>query len=435
MKTLLQSKPKYVWSLIIGVITTAVLVAYFTISSLPDTLKIAAGAPGSYFYETAEIYKKDLAKQGVDLEIVQSKGAADSLALLNAGKVDLALAHGGLTTKQESPELVSLGSISYEPLWVFQRKGTKTVTDLSQLKGMKVATGLEGTGVEVIAKRLFTAEGVNESNTKILHMSMKEAEERLVRGEIDAAVFMDPPENARIREFFSSSAINEASLDDSEALRRRFRYLHVIKIPPSGIDLALEQPHAEMLTVAPTAYLAARKSLDPALQYLLLSVIDEVHHTPTLISDEDEFPSDKDVDLTLSKDAEVYYKKGKPFLQQYLPFQMASLIERLIKVLLPLLLLAYPIFAYAPAAYQWHIRNKISRRYESLVEIEEELSNNQSNKTRADFEAMLAEAERKLNAEKIPTSFTNEVFILREHIELVQRKIAKHMDESKKTNS
>ena len=427
MKTLLNTKSKYLWYLGIGILTAAVLITYFTISSLPDTIKIAAGQPGSYFYETAEIYKKDLAKQGVELEIVPSKGAADSLALLNAGKVDIALAHGGLTTKKESPDLVSLGSISYEPLWVFQRKGTKPISDLSQLKGMKVATGVEGTGVEVIAKKLFKAEGVNEGNTTILHMSMKEAADRLIQGNIDAAVFMDPPENDKIRAFFSSSAINETSLEDSEALKRRFRYLHVIKIPPSGIDLELEQPHSELLTIAPTAYLAVNKNLDPALQYLLLSVIDEVHHAPTLISDENEFPSDKDVDLTLSPDAEVYYKKGKPFLQQYLPFQMASLLERLIKVLLPLLLLGYPIIAYTPAIYNWHIRNKLSKRYDSLVEIEEQLANNHSNKSAAEFEAMLADVEKKLNDEKIPSSFTNEVFILREHIELVQRKIQRKM--------
>ena len=427
MKISLNSKPRYLWYLVIGVLVATVLIIYFTIPKLPNTLKIAAGQPGSYFYETAEIYKKYLAKQGVELEIIQTKGAAESLALLNDDKVDLALAHGGLTTKKESPDLVSLGSISYEPLWVFQRKNTKILTDISQLKGMKVATGEKGTGVEVITSKIFKAEGVNESNTTILHMGMKEAAECLIQGSIDAAVFMDPPENETIREFFSSSVINEVSLHDSEALRRRFRYLQVIKIPPSGIDLALEQPRSELLTIATTAYLATNKKLDAALQYLLLSIIDEVHHDPTLISDENEFPSDKDVDLPLSKDADIYYTKGKPFLQQYLPFQMASLLERLIKVLLPLLLLCAPIFAYAPAAYDWHFRQKLSKRYKSLVEIEEQLANNPSNKSVTEFEVMLSDVEKKLNDEKIPNSFTNQVFILREHIELVQRKIQRKM--------
>jgi len=427
MNKFLNSKPKYIWYFAIGAFVATALITYFIIPKLPDTLKIAAGQPDSYFYKTAEIYKKYLARQGVELEIIQTKGAADSLTLLNDNKVDLALAHGGLTTKKESPELVSLGSISYEPLWVFQRKNTKILTDISQLKGMKVATGEKGTGVEVIASKIFNAEGVNEGNTTILYMDMKEATERLIQGNIDAAVFMDPPENEIIREFFSSSKINEVSLQDSEALRRHFRYLHVIKIPPSGIDLALEQPHSELLTIAPTAYLAANKKLDAALQYLLLSIIDEVHHDPTLISDENEFPSDKDVDLPLSQDADIYYTKGKPFLQQYLPFQMASLIERLIKVLLPILLLGAPIFAYAPAAYNWHFRRKLDKRYKSLVEIEEQLANNRFNKSVAEFELMLSDVEKKLNDEKIPSSFTNQVFILREHIELVQRKIQRKM--------
>ena len=427
MKILLNAKPKYIWYLAIGALIASVLITYFLIPKLPDTLKIAAGQPGSYFYKTAEIYKTYLAKHGVGLEIIQTKGAADSLALLNENKVDLAFAHGGLTTKKESPDLVSLGSISYEPLWVFQRKNTKILTDISQLKGMKVATGEKGTGVEVIASKIFNAEGVNEGNTTILYMDMKEAAERLIQGNIDAAVFMDPPENEIIREFFSSSKINEVSLQDSEALRRRFRYLHVIKIPPSGIDLALEQPHSELLTIASTAYVATNKKLDAALQYLMLSIIDEVHHNPTLISDENEFPSDKDVDLPLSQDADIYYTKGKPFLQQYLPFQVASLLERLIKVLLPLLLVVGPIFAYAPAAYNWHFRRKLEKRYKSLVEIEEQLANNHSNKSATEFELMLSDVEKKLNNEKIPSTFTNQVFILREHIELVQRKIQRNM--------
>jgi len=429
MKKFVSSTPKYVWFILAGISAVVVLVIYFQISGQGNKLKIAGGVPGSYFYELAETYKKELAKQGVELEIVQTKGAADNLVYLNEGKVDLGISHGGLTTPQESPNLSSLGSISYEPLWVFQRKGVKPIRDLSQLKGMKVATGLEGSGVAVIAKRLFEAEGVNNANTTIIQMSMKEAEKQLVAGQIDAAVFMDPPENERIRAFFSSSVINEASLDDSEAIRRRFRFLHVLRIPPSGIDLALEQPHSELQTVAPTAYMAARSNLDPAYQYLLLSIMDHIHHAPTLINDEDEFPADKDIDLPLSKDAEIYYKKGKPFLQEYLPFKLASFIERLIKVLLPLLLLAYPIFSFAPVAYNWHIRNKLSKRYDSLIEIEDQLVNNTSNKSKADFEAMLADVEKKLNGEKIPSRFTNEVFILREHIELVQRAILRKLQD------
>ena len=430
MKALLRSIPKLAWFLAVGLIVTAAVTLYFVLTKPTSSLRIAAGEPGSYYYMIAEIYKVDLAKEGVDLEIIETKGAAENLALVNEGKADIALSHGGVTTKSQLPDLVSLGSISYQPLWVFTRAGTKTLTDLSQLRGMKIATGPEGSGVAILAKNVLQAEGINNDNTSIRHEDMLTAEKQLIDGQIDAAIFMDPPEAKNIKGFFNSKQITEVSLKDAEALRRHFRFLHVTHIPPSGIDLASEQPHEELLTISPTAYVAVSKHLDPALQYLLLSVMDKVHHSPTLINDEDEFPADKDVDLKLSKDAEVYYKKGKPFLQEYLPFQLASLIERLIKVLLPLLLVVFPVFAYAPQIYNWHIHNKILRRYESLVDIEKELSDPNSTKTAKEYEAMINEAERKLNSENIPVSFSNEVYILREHIELVHRKIAKHMDKS-----
>jgi hypothetical protein len=160
----------------------------------------------------------------------------------------------------------------------------------------------------------------------------------------------------------------------------------------------------------------------------MLSIIDEVHHEPALINDEDEFPADKDVDLSLSIDAAVYYQKGKPFLQRYLPFELASIAERLLKVLIPMLLLAFPILKLAPLIYNWHIRNRIHRCYHSLVEIEKHLNDIRSRKTAADFETMINELEKRLDSEKIPLDFSNEVYVLREHIELVHRKISKHLD-------
>lgn len=430
MKALLRSIPKFAWYIVVALVLTAAVTLYFVLTKPANTLRIAAGEPGSYYYMIAQIYKEDLAKEGVDLEIIQTKGAAENLALVNEGKADIALSHGGVTTKSQSPDLISLGSISYQPLWVFTRAGAKPLSDFSQLKGLKIATGLEGSGVAILAKNVLRAEGIDDSNTTILHEDMLVAEKQLKDGQIDAAIFMDPPEAKNIKGFFNSNQITEVSLKDAEALRRHFRFLHVTHIPPSGIDLASEQPHEELLTISPTAYVAVSKHFDPALQYLLLSIMDKVHHEPTLINDEDEFPSDKDVDLKLSSDAEVYYKKGKPFLQEYLPFQIASLVERLIKVLLPLLLVVFPIFAYAPQIYNWHMHNKILRRYESLVDIEKELADPNSTKTAKEYEAMIHEAERKLNNENIPVSFSNEVYILREHIELVHRKIAKHMDKS-----
>jgi TRAP-type uncharacterized transport system substrate-binding protein len=241
-------------------IIAAVLALRFVFPAPPDHLKIAASTPGSYFSDTAEIYRAELAKNGVELEIIHTRGAAENLAFLNAGKVDIALTHRGLTVPNESPNLASLGSISYEPLWVFQRSGVKKIHDLTELKGLRVATGKPGSKVAVISKKLLNASGVDEANTTFFYEDMEVAEKQLLSGRIDAAIFMDPPENPKIHHFFVNKIINEVSLRDAEALKRHFRYLHVIHIPPSGIDLTLEQPSAELLTISTTAILAIRKN-------------------------------------------------------------------------------------------------------------------------------------------------------------------------------
>lgn len=431
MGKFISAATKYMWATGIGFLIIALLAFRYLFPAPPSTLKIAASAPGSYFAKTAQLYQTELAKEGVKLEIVYTNGAAENLALLNAGKVDLALSHGGLTTPKDSPNLVSLGSLAYEPVWVFQRKGIKTINDLSQLKGLRVAIGKAGSGVGVIARKMLKLSGVDESNTTFIELDAEESEKQLLNAKIDVAFFMDPPESEKIHSFFTHDIINEVNLTDAEALRRHLRFLHVTKIPASMIDLNLEQPNGDMQTVSSTATLAANKNLHSAIQYLLMSVIDEAHHQPTLISEEDEFPADKDIDLPLSPEAEVFYKKGKPVLQRYLPFELASVVERLIKVILPILLLALPFIKLIPSFFNWSVKSKLFKCYRALIEVEKQVYQIGSRKSAREFEEMLNGIEEKINAEKIPLSFSNEVYVLREHIELARRQIYKYLETTK----
>ncbi len=431
MEKFISAATKYMWAIGIAFVIMALLAFRYLFPAPPSTLKIAASSEGSYFAQTAQEYQSELAKEGIKLQIIHTNGAAENLALLNEGKVDLALSHGGLTDPKSSPNLISLGSLSYEPVWVFQRKGIKTITDLSQLKGLRIAIGKSGSGVRVIARKMLKLSGVDETNTTFIELGVEESEKQLLNSKIDAAFFMDPPENDKIHSFFTHDIINEVNLTDAEALRRHLRFLHVTRIPASTIDLKLEQPHHDMTTVSTTATLAANKNLHSAIQYLLMSVIDKAHHKPTLISEEDEFPADKDVDLPLSAEAEVFYKNGKPVLQRYLPFELASVVERLIKVILPILLLALPIIKLIPSFFNWRVKNKLFKCYRALIEVEKQVHQIGSRKSAREFEEMLNGIEDKLNAEKIPLSFSNEVYVLREHIELARRQIYKYLETNK----
>ena len=150
-----------------------------------------------------------------------------------------------------------------------------------------------------------------------------------------------------------------------------------------------------------------------------------MHHHPTLISNEDEFPSDKDVDLPLSQEADFFYKKGMPFLTQYLPFELASILERLLKALLPIVFIIFPLLNSIPTIIEWRTKRKFSNLYLSLIDIEKLIHSSKGKVSETEFESMLNELEEKIVLENIPLSFSSDVYVLREHIELAKRQIHK----------
>lgn len=394
----------------------------FIFPAPPTQLRIAAGSQGSYFHEVASAYQSALAKEGISLEMVPSKGALDNLQLVKDGKADLALTHDGLVQAKEVPQLRSLGSISYEPLWVFRRKGAPAITALTQLKGMRVNVGPEGSGVRFLALQLMRLSDVTPLNTQLFDASAQDSIQRLKAGQLDFAFFMDPPENPNVKSLFSSEDILEVDLKDADAFHRNLRFLHVISMAPFTIDIASAQPVTEFKTVSATNTVVVHDRLHPAIQYLMLSIMNKAHHPPSLISTEGEFPSDKDVGLPLSDEAEVFYTKGMPFLSQYLPFELASIVERLAKSLLPFLLVIFPLLKFIPSIMKWRTGRKFSKLYKSLVDVETSMRSGSTTRSALEYESMLNQIEEKIALENLSLS-SSEVYVLREHIELVRGQI------------
>jgi TRAP-type uncharacterized transport system substrate-binding protein len=409
-----------------------IILLRFIFPAPPQNLRIAAGSQGGYFHQVASSYQTALAKEGISLEIVETKGALDNLQLVKDGKADFALTHDGLSQAKDEPQLRSLGSISYEPIWVFRRKGTPVLQDLSQLKGLRVNIGPEGSGVRFLALKLLSLSGVTPINSKFFDVSTKASIELLNSGGLDVGFFMDPPDDPMIKSLFTSQDILEVDLKDADAFHRNLRYLHVTQLAPSTIDLATAQPSAEFRTVSVTNTVVINRQLHPAIQYLMLSIMDKAHHAPSLINTEGEFPSDKDVGLPLSDEAEIFYKKGMPFLAQYLPFELASIVERLAKSLLPFLLVIFPMLKFIPSIMKWRTSRKFSKLYQSLVDAETLMRSNPAQLSAIEYESMLNRIEEKIATENLSLS-SSEVFVLREHIELVRGQIQR-FTESKKVS-
>jgi hypothetical protein len=293
---------------------------------------------------------------------------------------------------------------------------------LTQLKGMRVNIGPEGSGVRFLSLQLLSLSGVTPQNTQFFDVSTMESIELLNSGRLDVGFFMDPPENQNIKSLFTSQEILEVNLKDADAFHRNLRYLHVTPLAASTIDMASAQPASEFRTVSVTNTVVVNRQLHPAIQYLMLSIMDKSHHAPSLISAEGEFPSDKDVGLPLSDEAEIFYEKGMPFLSQYLPFELASIVERLAKSLLPFLLVIFPILKFIPTIIKWHTSRKFSKLYKSLANVEARMRSNSAQLSAAECISLLNRIEEEIALENLSLS-SSEVYVLREHIELVRGQI------------
>jgi TRAP-type uncharacterized transport system substrate-binding protein len=400
----------------------------YVVTAPPHRLVIATDAPDGFFSRTARLYGERLAAQGVTLEIVTTHGAVENLARLNApgGDVDVAFVNGGLTDATRSPHLESLGSIAFDPLWVVYRSALGEISGLPKLRGRKIAIGRDGSGTESIARTILGASGVDESNSTLITQNGPpgEVKSALLTGDLDAAMVMGPPEDPGIKALFAQDGLTVMNLLDAEGLSRNLTFLHALVVPRSTVDVARQKPDTDLSIVASTITLVARDDVHPALIYLLMSIVDDVQEPPSLLHKENEFPSDQDTDLPLSPQAESYYRSGKPFLQRYLPFGLASAVERLLKVAAPVLLVILPFLRGLPAFNQWRVKRRLARVYRQLLDVERAVHAPGASRAAADYDEQIRAIERRLRAENIPLMYSDELYALREHIDLVQRQIA-----------
>lgn len=394
----------------------------------PHRLVLLTGAEDSAYQDFAKNYQEILAVDGIELVIRQSDGALDNhLQLRNPGSdVDLAFLQDGLNkvASEDQTEPLSLGSVSYEPLWIFYR-AAHPISRFDGLLGKRLAIGREGSGTRLLATRLLNASGVTEKNTRLQAIGRDEAATQLQSGELDAIFFMGEPDSVIVQKLAADPHIRILDLDQTAAIVRHFPYLHELHIPHGLIDIRRNLPAQDLILLATTTTLAARETVHPALISLLMKAMHETHAGAGLLHAANEFPSPKDSDLALSPQAERYYKSGPPLLQRYLPFWLATLVDRAALILIPLLAVLVPLVRVVPQIYNWRIRRYIYRWYGELSFLETQLRDNLKEIDVGALMRQLDLIEEKVQRTKLPLPFAEHAYVLKEHIEFVRQRILK----------
>jgi TRAP-type uncharacterized transport system substrate-binding protein len=418
-------------ALAVGIPTLALLFAGFWYAAQfikpapPSRVVVATGADGGAYQRFAALYKPLVERNGIKFIERPTAGAVENLALLRAAgeDIDVAFVQGGLGLGRETAGLVSLGSIYYEPLWVFYR-GAEPIERLVHLRGKRLAIGAEGSGTRKLALDLLEPNDATTAPTRLLPLGGLEAVAALAAGRVDAIFLVGPANSGAVWASFYGEGFRLMSFALADAYVRRWPYLSKLTLPRGAIDLVRDIPARDVTLVAPIAALVARESIHPALIDVLLQAATEVHGQPGLFQRAGEFPNPRQVDFPLSPEAARFYSSGRRFLQRYLPFWAATLVDRLVVLLIPVVALLIPLMRIAPALYGWRSRSRIYKWYGQLKFLEEAWRRDPGARPRDEWLAELDRLETRVNRIRTPLAFANQLYILREHIALVRRAMA-----------
>jgi len=386
----------------------------------PKRVVMTTGAEDGAYHTYAKRYRELLAKHDVELVLLPSSGAAHNLERLRSGEgdVDVGLVQGGLVGEADGRRLETLGSVFYEPIWVFYR-GNTTVERISELRGRRVAIGIPGGGTHALGSSVARDNGLAEPPTELVEIGGLAAADALVEGKLDAALYVSAIDGAAVQKLLRTEGIRLMDARRADAYIRRLPYLHKLDLPEGVVDLNAGIPPQRMTMIALTANLIARPDIHPLAVELLLEAAREVHGGPSLLHAARVFPAPMDVELPLSTDADRFYKERPSLLRRVLPFWIAVWAERLLFIMLPLLAVAIPAFAYLPKLYDWRIRSKLDGWYVEVNRIERAAL-----AAGVDLRAQLArmnDIEARLNRLKVPQSYLSQLYTLRLHADYVRR--------------
>ena len=390
-----------------------------------NTIFIASGPEHSTFRATAEKYRKIIERNGVKVQILPSQGGLDNLKKLAdpSTAVDVGFVQGGLTEGVDIEHLVSLGSLFTQPLLIFYR-GERTIDQLGQLRGKRLAIGQEGSGTHALAMKLLKANAIDAKPTVLLELSAEDSAAALGDGRADAAFLMgDSATPAVMRELMTRRGIRLVSFKQADGYLRRFAFLSKLTLPRGAVDLGKNVPAEDVQLIGPTVELIARETLHPALSDLLIGAAREVHSGPGMFRNAGEYPVPLKKEFRISDDAERYYKSGTRFLYVHLPFWLASLTDRLLVVLIPLVVIIIPLLRMVPVIYRWRVRSRVYRWYGVLMSIEADIFAGPNAEQKQQILNRLDRVENAVNQIRMPLSFADQLFVLRSHVAMVRARL------------
>lgn len=423
--------------------------------------KIVMATGSSQYYELAESYRRELERNGIQLEIQRLtegfttlKTMLDPNSGLNAGFIKGGLVgslQGRLATEKakgryaEFNRLLSVGRLFYEPIWVYSR-GDLHVASLRDLQGMKIFTGTKESGARRIVNQLLKANGIDKKNATLIDQDLPADAAPLFDGRADVAITIAPPDSDKMQELVRVAGIRLMDFSaEAEAYDNRFPALTKVVLRKGSVEFNPLIPSDDITLLATTAALVIRSDMHPALMSLLTHAVIsnpksgfDKQGDPVLFYRAGDFPSASDPEFIVPADTRAIYKSGElPFLLRFLaplnarlgiPFSYTAFINsyaaQVLLILIPLLAVILPLAKAIPALYTWNVRRKLIYWYRQLKILERNLDTRGAKYDAAAHQTELERIDGAVRRIRVPNFFSNELYDLRMHIDLVRQRLS-----------
>jgi TRAP-type uncharacterized transport system substrate-binding protein len=411
----------------VAIVLAVLYIIYRLVDPLPPRhFAIAAGIPGTGYDVFARQYARILARDGVDLEVRNYASAIEHFDVLRdaTSPVQAALTTFGFTQPSDAATLYSLGGISDTAIFLFYRNA-EPIARFAQFRGKRLAIGMPGTALRTLMLDVLEATGALDDSIRLSDLDYREAIDALIAGEIDVAMVATQMDDSLLQRALGAPGIQLMNVAQAEAIAKTVPGLKHVVLWRGLISLTRDIPNSDIDLLALRNRLLVRKELHPALQYLLLEAMREVHGAPGPFNRLGEFPAEQPNDLPLSPTAEAFYRSGPTFWQRYTSFWLTSLLNRILFFVIPVVATLIPIIGFAPRFYRWlHVR-RINQLHRALGNLERELAQSADRCRFVEYQTRTAEIESAVRLLKVARSFEVDLQRLRIHLRMVQEEISR----------
>ncbi len=393
----------------------------------PHKVRLATGPEGSSYAVFGKRYADQLKPYGITVELVATQGSSQNLELLRKEEVDAGFVRGGSVDAVQDGSLgiTSLGSLFYEPLWIFYREAAlprKTVpTLLPQLAGLRFDVDQPGSGVPTLMDRLFQANHLDAAKLRLLHMAPEDASAALLTGKLDVMALTSAPQSPIVHKLLRAPGIGLVDLAQADAYSRRFGFFSSVTLPRGVADLSADVPARDVSMVTLTTSLLVREDMHPALRELFADAAVRLHGEAGWFNRARDFPNTRTSELPVSPEGDLAINGTPPPWKNHVPFWLSNLLQRMGLLIGGLLLVLLPLSRIVPPLYAWRVRRRVFRWYALLREVEERFE--AGSESTDQLLERLAHLDARINRVAVPLSYVDELYALRNNVHAVRKRV------------